>query len=89
MLGAGDDRIAQDTRCERMMNAPRERIARVIAPLGAGSEQSRAQRIDRTGAFFIDRALEARANLVRVGRMSVREEPDDCFDERLASAGRR
>jgi hypothetical protein len=45
---------------KNMMQAPDERISRVIAPLGAYQSQSPAERVDRVPTNFVDDALERR-----------------------------
>ena len=87
MLGTSHQRVMlQDRLGERVMNAPRQRIARIVVPgIGAAAE-SRAQRRQCIGPRIVDRALEMLADAAQVGRVVAREKHRNRLDQRTASA---
>ena len=84
-----DGLVLQDLPGEHVMDPPRQRIARIVAPVASRGGEPSCQTVDCGRPGFIDRALERRADLRHPRRMPVREELRDRLDERLPAARER
>jgi hypothetical protein len=85
MFDPEDDRVAfEDSFREDLVNAPRERIARVVVPIGAGRGEPPGEMRERVRPRLVDRALEGFADAVQHLRILIGEECRDGGNQRIA-----
>ena len=70
------------------MDPPRERVVRVVVPVGAGTGESPGEMRERVRPRLVDRTLEGIADAVQHVRILIGEERRDGGDERIAAERR-